>query len=256
LVIGQAPASAVSVALDGQAVPLGPDRRFPLGFGREAPASATLTVTHADGRVTSQTITVQARTFNIQRVDGLPPRTVVLPPELKPRRDEELRRIGQARLTQSAQPAWAGRFVWPAQGRITGVYGSQRIRNGVPGSPHWGVDVANATGTPILAPADGVVTLAEPDLLLEGGLIILDHGQGVFTDYMHLSAVNVKVGDVVKQGQRIGALGSTGRSTGPHLHWGLAWRATAQAPLLRLDPTLILGLAPPMSQETPKKTTK
>jgi murein DD-endopeptidase MepM/ murein hydrolase activator NlpD len=235
IIIGQAPAGAVSVSLDGLPVKLAADGAFLIAFHRDAAATARLAALMSDGRSTTQTISIKPRTYSVQKVDGLPPKTVVLSPEDEQRRNGEVAKIGAARAVVSDAQGWRQKFLWPAIGRISGVYGSQRIRNGVPGSPHYGVDVARPTGTPIVAPADGVVVLAEPDMLLEGGLLIIDHGHGLFTDYLHLSRLDVKVGDVLKQGQPVAAVGGTGRATGPHLHWGMRWAAT------RLDPSRLAG---------------
>ena len=120
------------------------------------------------------------------------------------------------------------------QGRISGRFGNQRIYNGTPKSPHSGMDIAAGTGTPIRAPAGGTVTLAQQDFYLTGGTVMIDHGHGIGSNFLHLSRLDVKVGDVVKQGDVIGAVGSTGRSTGPHLHWGMSWFD------IRIDPLLVL----------------
>jgi murein DD-endopeptidase MepM/ murein hydrolase activator NlpD len=230
LVLGQAPPGTIAVDLDGTALALSVTGQFAFGLPREAAEVGVLTLKHGDGTQTQQFLYVEGRRFGRQDVVGLPPATVTLPPELAARRLDERARIDAARKTTN--------------GRQTGVYGTERTRNGQLGNPHWGIDIANVVGTPIVAPADGIVTLAEPDLLLEGGVIILDHGNGVFTDYQHLSALAVRAGDLVAQGQHIGSMGNTGRSSGPHLHWGLAWRANPQAPLIRLDPALLAGLGP------------
>ncbi len=236
IILGQAPAGVVSLTLDGAPVKIASDGAFIIAFHRDAPAMAKLRALLPDGISVSTDIPVKPRAYSVQKVDGLPPKTVVLSPEDELRRAGEVVKITAARAVVSDLQGWRQKFIWPATGRISGVYGSLRIRNGVPGSPHFGVDVAKPTGTPIVAPADGVVVLAEPDMLLEGGLLILDHGFGLFTDYLHLSRLDVKVGDVLKQGQPIGAIGSTGRATGPHLHWGMRWAAT------RLDPSRLVSL--------------
>jgi murein DD-endopeptidase MepM/ murein hydrolase activator NlpD len=237
VVLGQAPAGALSLTLDGMPVKLAKDGAFLIAFGRDAAPKAQVAALMPDGKSLTQEIAVAATAYKIENITGLPPKTVTLSPEDELRRKGEVARIVASRAVVSDLQGWRQIFVWPATGRISGVYGSQRIRNGVPGSPHFGVDVARPTGTPIVAPADGVVVLAEPDMLLEGGLLILDHGHGLFTDYLHLSRLDVKVGDGLKQGQTMGAVGGTGRATGPHLHWGMRWRDT------RLDPS---RLAVPM----------
>jgi murein DD-endopeptidase MepM/ murein hydrolase activator NlpD len=248
IILGQVPAGAVALSLDGVPVKLASDGAFLIAFHRDAAAKARLLALMPDGTSATQEVAVKPRVYSIQKVDGLPPKTVVLSPEDEIRRQGEVAKIVASRAVVSDVQGWRQKFIWPATGRISGVYGSQRIRNGVPGSPHFGVDVARPTGTPIVAPADAVVVLAEPDMLLEGGLLILDHGHGLFSDYLHLSRLDVKVGDVLKQGQPMAAIGSTGRATGPHLHWGLRWTST------RLDPSQLTGPQPrQMPVASPKK---
>jgi murein DD-endopeptidase MepM/ murein hydrolase activator NlpD len=145
--------------------------------------------------------------------------------------------IAKARARDSAEPLWDTEWRWPVVGRISGVFGSQRILNGQPRRPHYGVDVAMPTGTPVVAPADGVVSLAHGDMYFTGGTVILDHGHGVGSLYAHLSAVDVAEGTRLRKGERLGAIGATGRATGPHLHWGMTWYA------LNVDPALVV---PPM----------
>jgi murein DD-endopeptidase MepM/ murein hydrolase activator NlpD len=159
-------------------------------------------------------------------------------PEYERIRSAELAKINAARASSVAVQHWSERFIWPAQGRISGVYGSQRILGGVPRSPHSGVDVAAPRGTQVVAPAGGMVALAEPGFSLEGNLIILDHGYGLFSSFLHLSRIDVKPGDRVVQGQPIGAIGTTGRSTGPHLHWAMTWNG------VKVDPQLMVGPMP------------
>ena len=238
VVIGQAPQGTVRLIYDGQDLPLAADGRFVLGLHRDTEGEVALTAVLANGTHVAHSLAVEPRTFNIQRVDGLPPKTVQMPPEMLQRRQDEVKQIAEARANPSLEMHWAQPFVWPAVGRISGVYGSQRIRNGVPGSPHYGVDVANKAGTPIVAPASGIIRLAVADFTLEGGLIIIDHGFNLFSSMLHLSRIDVKPGDVVEQGQEIGAIGATGRATGPHLHWGLRWGN------VHVDPTTLPGLPP------------
>jgi murein DD-endopeptidase MepM/ murein hydrolase activator NlpD len=238
IIIGAVPPGAVSLSLDGVPVKIASDGAFIIAFHRDAAAKSRLVALMPDGKSAAQDIAVKPRVYNVQKVDGLPPKTVVLSPEDELRRAGEVAKIVASRAVVSDVQGWRQPFIWPAKGRISGVYGSLRIRNGVPGSPHFGVDVAKPTGTPIVAPADGLVVLAEPDMLLEGGLLIIDHGFGLFTDYLHLSRLDVKVGDVLKQGQPMAAIGGTGRATGPHLHWGMRW---ANA---RLDPSKLVDQTP------------
>lgn len=235
LVWGQvAPGTAVS--LDGQALDVLEDGTFVAGFGRNAAGAAELKV--GDCR---QSLAVASREYNIQRVEGVPQKTVTPPPEVLERiaRERELVRAAKARRLLRPDllaDALAG-FRWPVEGRISGVYGSQRVYNGTPGNPHYGVDVAVPTGTVVRAPSSGVVTLAEPDLFYSGGTIILDHGYRLSSSFLHLSKVRVEVGAEVQAGDIIGEVGATGRATGPHLDWRMAWRNE------RVDPQF---LVPPM----------
>lgn len=212
-----------TLALPGRVWPAGADGVAPVGFERDAPEQLTLRV---DG--TALTLAIAPRTFAEQRIDGLPPAKV--------RAQTEAQKAHAARSWRTKRAAFgtivdgddflAG-FARPSEGRTTGVYGSRRILNGEDGErirTHWGVDYAASTGTPVTAPAGGMITLADPDLYYEGGTIFLDHGDGLVSVFMHLSAVDVTAGDRVDAGERIGAIGSTGRSTGPHLHWGVKWR--------------------------------
>ena len=233
LVVGHTqPGSRVS--LDGKA--LGVDAAtgaFVFGLGRDAAASAVLAVERPDGTRETRILAVTRRDWRIERVDGLPPATVTPPPEVLTRIASEGAAIRAARANDRAAPDFLGGFAWPAKGRISGVFGSPRILNGEPRAPHLGTDIAAPAGTPVAAPAPGVVTLAEADLYYTGGTIIIDHGHGVTSVYAHLSAVAVRAGEAVARGGVIGAIGATGRASGPHLHWGLNWFGTP------LDPQLV-----------------
>ena len=143
-----------------------------------------------------------------------------------------------ARERDDARTDFAQPFAWPVEGRVSGRFGNQRVYNGTPGSAHSGMDIAAPNGTPVLAPAAGVVTLAAPDFYLTGGTLLLDHGHGISSNFLHLSRIDVQVGDRIEQGQVIGAVGATGRATGPHLHWGMNWFDT------RIDPLLVLERKP------------
>ncbi len=238
-----APGSAVR--LDGQQLDVLEDGTTFAGFGRDAPSTAELVV--SGPRPCSQTLQVASRKYNIQRVEGVPQETVTPPPEQLARIRREATLVANARAPSLQRPdliegVLAG-FTWPAQGPISGVYGSQRIYNGEPRNPHYGVDVAAPKGTPVYAPAAGVVTLAEPDLYFSGGTVILDHGYQLSSTFLHMSEVSVAVGDELQTGDLIGAIGSTGRATGPHLDWRMNWRKE------RIDPQL---LAPPMPEAVPK----
>lgn len=239
LVIGRTDPGA-TVLLDDRTVRVGPDGVFVLGFHRDAPATAELTVTSPGGKAERRTLAIAPREFAIQRIDGLPPKMVTPTPEVLERIRRENAEIAALRKVDRPEPMFRTGFAWPATGRISGVYGSQRILNGEPRQPHYGVDIAAPVGTPIKAPADGVVVLAEKDLYYTGGTVILDHGHGLSSAFLHLSAVTVKVGDRLRQGDTLGKLGATGRATGPHLDWRMNWFES------RIDPQL---LVPPMPGE-------
>ncbi len=238
LIRGQAPAGAVSVTLDGEALPLAPDGTFLAGFDRDAGPSAELVANLADGSRFRQTLTVAPRAWRIERLDRLP-KYPVPDPEFQRLRPPELEQIRAARAQATDATGWRQTLIWPVTGRISGLFGAQRIYRGEPGSYHSGTDVAVPTGTVLRAPADGVVILAaEQPFTLEGHLLMLDHGQGLNSAFLHLSRIDVRVGKHVRQGQPIGAVGATGRATGPHLHWSLQWRGR------KLDPLLVTGPMP------------
>lgn len=223
--------------LDGKAVRIAADGRFVIGFDRDAKTRATLTVIDGNQRRTVQTLTIGQRKYDIQRVTGVPQDTVTPPPQLLARIEREAALVSRARAVDSDLRSFLDGFVWPLTGRISGVYGSQRVYNGTPGRPHFGVDVAAPVGTRVRAPADAVVLLAEPDLFFSGGTLIMDHGHGVSSTFMHLSKLLVKTGDHIGVGQEVAEVGATGRASGPHLDWRINWFN------VRIDPQLI---APPM----------
>jgi len=238
LIRGQAPAGAVSVTLDGEPLPLAPDGTFLAGFDRDAGPSAELAANFADGSQFRQTLAVAPRAWRIERLDRLP-KYPVPDPEFQRLRPPELEQIRAARAVMTDATGWRQILQWPVTGRISGLFGAQRVYRGEPGSYHSGTDVAVPTGTTVRAPADGVVILAaEQPFTLEGHLLMLDHGQGLNSAFLHLSRIDVRVGEPVRQGQPIGAVGATGRATGPHLHWSLQWRGR------KLDPLLVTGPMP------------
>jgi len=236
LVIGQVEPGS-RVLLDGKPVRVTPEGVFAMGFDRDAGPLARLTEISAEGRRRQHELRIAPRRYDIQSVTGVPQRTVEPPPEQLRRILDEQKQVERARAVDSDLLAFSGAFQWPLPGRISGVYGSQRIYNGKPGRPHYGVDVAAPTGTPVRAPADAVVTLANPDMFFSGGTLIMDHGYGVSSTFMHLSRLLVRPGQAVKAGEVVAEVGSTGRATGPHLDWRINWFG------LRLDPQLV---APPM----------
>jgi len=235
---GQVPGGAVSARLGDKPLAFAPDGQFFAAFDRDAGPVAALTATLADGRMIESPLTISPRAWQIEHINASP--TANVPNEqFLARRRPELERIAAAREIDSGSQGWRQAFVWPAQGRISGRFGSQRVYRGEPGSYHSGLDIAGGSGTAYVAPADGVVVLAaEAPFTLEGNLLIIDHGMGLNSAFLHSSALLVKQGDVVRQGQVIGRIGATGRATGPHLHWSLMWRG------LRLDPLLFTGPMP------------
>jgi len=223
---------------DGQALRISAAGDFLLGFTRDAPPTSQLRIELPAGEVVEQTLEVGARAYDIQRIDGLPQGKVT------PRSKEDLARIRRdgaavkkARARDDDRQDFLHGFQWPVMGPITGVYGSQRILNGEPRRPHFGVDVAAPVGTPVRAPAPGIVTLADADQFFSGGTLIIDHGHKLSSSFLHLSKLHVKVGDRVEQGELIAEVGATGRVTGAHLDWRMNLRER------RIDPEL---LVPPM----------
>lgn len=242
LVIGQAVPGA-EVKFEGQDIKVSDDGYFVFGFHRDMPESATLIVSKGE-QTETQPITIRKRQYNIERIDGLPPSKVTpKKPEVLARIKKETAQVAEARAEVTDFRYFMQDFIWPAKGRLSGFYGSQRVLNGDPKRPHFGVDVAAPTGTEVVAPADGVVRLAHPDMFYSGGTIIIDHGFGVNSTFLHLSSVDVEVGEPVKQGDFIGRIGATGRATGPHLDWRLNWLSH------RLDPQL---LVPPFEETATK----
>ena len=237
LVQGNVPPGSEVVFAD-KAVRVSEQGDFLIGFHRDEPARLNLKVTYPDGTVETRDLDVEAREYNVQRIDGLPARKVTPNEKDLERIYAETRLIKQARKLDDERTDYKTGFIWPTVGRISGVYGSQRILNGKPRRPHYGIDIAAPTGTAVLAPADGVVTLAHPDTYFNGGLIALDHGHGLSSWFSHLSVLLVKNGDRVKQGDKIAEVGSTGRSTGPHLDWRINLFER------RLDPSLLVGPMP------------
>ena len=219
------------VYLDDEALAVSADGFVVFGFGRDATGDPVLRV---EGNETcEQSLAIAAREYRIQHVEGVPQQTVTPGPKHMERIRRERELVRAAKANSSERADFAAGFAWPLRGPISGVYGSQRVYNGKPGTPHYGVDVAMPTGTEVAAPAAGVVVLAEPDLFFSGGTIIIDHGSQVSSSMLHLSALSVAVGERVEVGDIIGKVGSTGRATGPHLDWRMSWRNR------RVDPQLL-----------------
>jgi murein DD-endopeptidase MepM/ murein hydrolase activator NlpD len=214
---------AAQVALDGRKLSLTSKGDFVFGFDRDAGPDAELSVTLPGQAAVVKHYTVRKRDWKIQHVEGLPPELVNPPPETEARIAAEAELIHAARGRDTASNDFTQAFIWPSKGRVSGVFGSQRILNGTPKQPHYGVDVAVPTGTRVTAPAGGIVTLAQPDLYFTGGTVIIDHGHGLFTVLVHLSKLLVREGQRVSRGEEMALSGATGRATGPHLHWGMYW---------------------------------
>ena len=235
LLHGTAPAGTLSLTLDGRPVPLAGDGRFLIGFDRDAGPEARLVIRRAGGEQV-QTLRVAPRAWRIEHV-GMARPSGGPTPAFQRLREGELARIEAARTAASDSIGWTQHFIWPARGRLSGQFGSQRIyAGGVPAAYHSGTDIAAGAGATVVAPADAVVTLAPPPMFsLEGNLVILDHGMGLTSAFLHLSRVSVQTGDHVRQGQPIGMVGATGRATGPHLHWSLMWNGA------RVDAAAFVG---------------
>jgi murein DD-endopeptidase MepM/ murein hydrolase activator NlpD len=238
MVIGRVePGSQVS--LDEQSLKVSPDGVFVIGFDRDASASATLVVKPATGQPVKRPLEIAPRHYSIQRIEGIAQK-IMSPSEANLKRiRSEAAAVRQARAQMLDRMDFSGQFQWPLLGPISGVFGSQRVYNGVPKRPHYGVDVAAPTGTPVTTPAPGVVTLAHQDMFYSGGTLIIDHGFGVSSTLMHLSEVLVEVGESVQPGDIVAKVGAGGRATGPHLDWRMNWLKA------RIDPQL---LVPPMDE--------
>ena len=221
------------VFVDKKQVKVSMNGYFVFGIDRDRKFDVEITEIK-DGNKNKIIKKVFKRKYNIQRIDGLPENKVTPPESVYKRIKDENGRIGKARAINSDLTFFTAKFIMPVEGIISGVYGSQRILNGKPKWPHYGIDIAAKKGTKIKSSGSGIVTMAEDDLYYTGGTIIMDHGHGISTIYSHLEDIIVNVGDEVKQGDIIGTVGSTGRSTGPHLDFRINWFQT------RLDPMSIL----------------
>ena len=234
LVRGMVPAGT-RVRLDGTAVRVSADGLFVIGFGRDAPPRASLEILFSDGTSETRSLEVAPRSYLLERIDGLAPNMVSPTTEELARIRTEAEWIAEARRRDTPKTWFAAGFAWPLKGRITGVYGSRRILNGEPRRPHFGVDIAAPMGAAVVAPGPGRVALAEPDLFFTGGTVIIDHGHGLTSVLSHLSSTAVAPGQQVRKGEVVGAVGATGRATGPHLDWRVNWFTA------RLDPALLVG---------------
>ena len=224
---------SAKIIVDKKEVKVSKDGYFVFGIDRDRKFDLTITKI-IEGEKEIITKQVLKRKYKIQRIDGLDEKKVTPPESVYKRIKEENNKIGKAREINSDLPFFKNQFIMPVEGIISGVYGSQRILNGKPRWPHYGIDIAAKQGTMIKSSGSGVVTMAEDDLYYTGGTIIMDHGHGISTIYSHLENVMVSVGDEINQGDIIGTVGSTGRSTGPHLDFRVNWFQT------RLDPMSVI----------------
>ncbi len=211
---------------DRQQIPVTPEGFFFLGFHRDATGESQIVALSPDGVQVSRRVTIEEREWPIQRIRGLPQAMVTPPPEIQERIRKDNEKIAAVRRRVTREPLFASGFIWPVEGTITSVFGAQRILNDEPRRFHNGIDIAAPEGTPILAAADGIVALAETDMYYTGGTVMLDHGYGLNSVYVHMKDVRVKLDQRVRQGELIGTVGKTGRATGSHLHWGVAVGST------------------------------
>lgn len=226
--------NAKSVSLNDKPLKLSDTGLFVFGFGRDAKPNHTLSWVDKSGKNHSQDLVITLRDYNIDKITGVAKKYVSPPKAVSERISREAAAVRKARAVNSDLEYFLQPVLRPAEGRISGVYGSQRYFNGEPRRPHFGLDIANKTGSPVYAPISGTVVFAEPDLYYSGGTLILDHGHGVTSTYIHLSKLDVKVGDKITQGMKVAEIGATGRVTGPHLDWRFNWQGE------RLDPALLM----------------
>jgi len=235
---------STQVMLNGESIQVTPNGAFAFGFSRDAELNQTLILVYADGLTQIKPLTIAAKKYRNDHLTGISKK--IMQPSIKARERsaKDSKQVKAARAQFTARDSFTQDFIWPLTGRISGVYGSQRVYNGKPGNPHYGVDVAAKTGTVVVAPADGIISLSVADMFYSGGTMIIDHGYGVSSSFLHLSKLYVKPGDEVKQGQAVAEVGATGRVTGPHLDWRINWYQ------MRLDP---VTLVPSMASVLAKK---
>ena len=233
IIIGSAePGSQVS--FKGEPVMISEAGLFVIGLHRDEDQPVSLEVTSPSGQVESNTFEVEQREYNIQRIEGIAQNI------MEPSAEDQDRIWGDYQMTQAARKIFSDLeifltdFEWPVMGPISGVYGSQRVYNGNPGTPHYGIDIAVPTGTLVNAPAAGEIIMVNDNMFYSGGTIMLDHGHGISSSFLHLSKTLVEVGDWVEQGDPIAEVGATGRVTGAHLDWRMNWGNS------RIDPELLL----------------
>ncbi len=222
------------VYLDDQSIPVDIDGNFLFGFSRKHKDKSILKIIYKTGKVTYKNLNISKRKYKIQKINNLEEKKVTPPKSYYDRIKSESIIIKKAKEEFYDFPFYKRGFIMPVNGIITGVYGSQRVLNGILKRPHYGIDIANKRGTIIVSPSDGVIVLSETDLYFSGGTIIISHGMGLTSSLLHLSEIFVNVGDKIIVGQEVGRMGSTGRSTGPHLDWRMEIRG------VRVDPQLLI----------------
>lgn len=238
IAIGTAPVGSW-ITYNGRTVPTTYVGRFVLGFERDAPARAEISIKlPKNAGVETRTFDIKPREWAIERVNGLPEKLVKPNRRTQAKIEADNKLLDEVRERTETVPFFETGFIMPAEGKISGVFGSQRILNGEPRAPHVGLDIAAPVGTPVRAAADGVVSLAKADMVLTGKTVVLEHGFGLDSVYIHLNAIKVKEGQILRQGDIIGEVGKSGRTNGPHLHFGITWYNT------RLDPQTIMAVLP------------
>ena len=220
----------------GRTLLLDAEGRYVFGVARDEIGPLDIRITWPGGATEQVKLPVLTRKWQVENIVGVPEKTVNPPPDIAARIEREQAQVSAVRVRDDARDDFQTTFTWPVTGRISGVYGSQRIYNGTAKSPHSGLDVAAPKGTQVKAPAGGIITFANRDLYLTGGTVLIDHGHGLSSNFLHLSRIDVKPGDRVEQGQVIGLVGATGRATGPHMHWGMNWFDVRVDPQLLVDP--------------------
>ncbi|MDE2148747.1 MAG: M23 family metallopeptidase [Gammaproteobacteria bacterium] len=243
LLLGHAP-PGTHIEFDGHGVGLTPYGTFTIGLDRDEKSPAVLQVTAAGGEQRTLRYPVAPGNWKIQAINGLPEAEVNPPPAMLARIRREAQEIRAARSVASPAIGFTEHFIWPVVGEISSVFGSQRVLNGQPRQPHYGVDIAVPSGTPVKAPAAGMVRLVAHDFYFTGGTLMIDHGHGVQSVFAHLSRILVAAGERVGQGQVVALTGASGRATGPNLHWGVSWFDN------HVDPAALAGPMPDRSPDT------
>jgi len=229
--LGEAPTGS-RVIYHGRSLPLTEDNRFLIGFGRDAELTQRITLVNAAGEVSILVLRLQPRSYRVQKIDGISQKMMAPTLEDQRRIAEEAEQVYAARQISSRILNFREAFIWPLKGRITGIYGSQRVLNGEARRPHYGLDIAAPQGRPVVAPAGGIVRLVHEGMFFSGKTLVIDHGFGLSSSFLHLSKILARKGQRIAQGEKIGLVGASGRVTGPHLDWRINWLGE------RLDPAL------------------